>query len=149
MKRNKKGFALVTTMILSFIALALLVTINYFLNTGSYISSTEKQYTGSLESARGVADFIIKQIEWDENGDVLQCDNGNTCSANSVIDLGSYSSLGNYNITATMLSTPVETEVTSGGVTTYYTIYSFRVIATSQSDSSKKAIIDVVYELEQ
>ncbi len=148
--KQKKGFVLVLALLLTLVSLGLIASFSFMMNTGSSVSLYEKIYNGALESAKGAADYIIKQMEWDNNNDILTCDGGNVCKKGSSIDLGEYSSIGDYNIQAIMLADPFEREEEIGdGVFAYYTIYSFRVIAKYKKDPNKKAIIEVVYEIEE
>lgn len=131
--RTDRGIALVTTLILGMIALILVGTVLYLLTTGTRISGIEKRYSVALEAAKGVAEYIIAKLI---SGN-LTCGGGGSCSVtNSSIDLGSYSSLGGLNITATYLG-----EVSRFGVY----VYSIRVTASS---GNERATIDFVYRVE-
>ncbi len=146
---NKDGFVLPTTLILSLVSVGLVMALCYLSNSGSYISYSSKKYTSSLEAARGAAEFVMKQAEWDEGGDILQC-SGGSCNQGEYVDLGDYSSIGNSNVTVEMLSDPLEKKMScEGGADCFFMIYSFRITAVDKDDSSKRAVIEVVYELEQ
>ena len=143
---NQKGIALVTALILSLLALAFMAVLLNSTISSTRISGIEARYNTALQVARGVSDYIANQISYDN----LQCSNGTavfdqlSCRTNYAVQLGSYSSLGNYSLNATMLSDPVE--ITSGNST--YELYAVRVASQAQNNPSEQAIIDFVYRLE-
>ncbi len=132
--RTDRGIALVTTLILGLIALVLVGALLYLLTTGTKISGIQKRYSTALEAARGAAEYIISNIL----SGTLTCGGGGPCSTtNSSIDLGPYSSLEGFNITATYLG-----EVSRFGVY----VYSIRVTASS---ARERATIDFVYRVDR
>jgi hypothetical protein len=151
-----RGFALVTTMLLSFIAMGVIISLHFVINQGSDISSVSKSYESAKEAARGIAEYVMEEIileeTFDASGNIVLpiCNGGNACNAGDDIDLGSYSQLGSYTCTATLLSAPFEKEEDlGGGVTGYYSVYSFTVTATDINNPLNRAVIDVVFELEE
>ncbi|HIC97432.1 MAG TPA: hypothetical protein EYP11_03420 [Aquificaceae bacterium] len=130
---KERGIALVTTLLLGAIALALVGTLLYMITTGTRISGTEKRYSTALEAAKGAAEYIMVKLL----SGSLTCNGGKACSEiNNSIDLGPYSSLEGFDIDAEYLG-----EVSRFG--TY--IYSVRVTASS---GREKAQIDFVYRVE-
>lgn len=151
-----KGFALVTTLLLSFIAMGVILSLHYMLNKGSYISEVSKSYESAKEAARGIAEYVMEEIileeTFDSTGKIVLpiCSGGSNCVAGSSVDLKSYSQLGSYNCSATILSAPFEKEQNLGnGVTGYYSVYSYTVTATDINNPNNRAVIDVVFELEE
>ncbi len=150
MKNNEKGIALITTMVLGFIALGFIGALLYVLTSGTNVSSMEKRYTTALEAAKGGAELIISNLFYG----TLTCNNGNPCqpcptpetdpcSNNFLIDIkdenGNITSdIGGYQLKAYYLSE--ETTITAS-------IYAIRVKAV-KSSSKEKAIIEFVYKLE-
>ena len=142
MRNNEKGIALLTTLILGFVALAFIGALLYFLSSGTHFSGTEKRYYTSLDAAKGGADLVIAQLLKD--GD-LKCNGGSACTPcptalnnNCKIDL-STTSLGNYDVQAYLL------QKETAGVAT---IFDVRVIANNSSHPNEKAEIEFVYKIE-
>ena len=150
MRNNEKGIALITTMVLGFIALGFIGALLYLLTTGTNVSTVEKRYTTALEAAKGGAELIISNLFYGR----LTCNNGNPCqpcptpesapcSNNFLIDIkdengNSISDIGGYQITGYYLSE--ETSTTAS-------VYAIRVKAT-KSSTKEKAVIEFVYRLE-
>jgi hypothetical protein len=138
MKSNNKGMALILTLVLSFVAMMLVGAMLYFLNTGTSVSGIQKRYASALDAAKGVADVVINNL-FNESA---TCSGGinindDNCSKGSSIELGDYSTLGNYNLTATLLG-----KYNSGS--TYF--YAVKVEATS--NTGEKSIVEFVYKVE-
>ncbi len=150
MKNNEKGIALITTMVLGFIALGFIGALLYLLTTGTNTSAVEKRYTTALEAAKGGAELIISNLFYG----TLTCNGGNPCqpcpdpdnspcSNNHLIDIKDENNnvidnIGGYTITGYYLS-----EATS----TTSSVYAIRVVATKNS-TKEKAVIEFVYRLE-
>ncbi|WP_457625533.1 hypothetical protein [Persephonella sp.] len=158
MRTDEKGAALLTTLILGLVALAVIGALMTFILFGKKTSISERKYTSALEAAKGVSDFIMRGlldaqlICTSSDGSVsCNCDDllaspllkcpsctGSSCPEAKYLSLGAYSSIGNYNLSAEVLS-KVETpnEV----------VYGIRVQASGQN-SGEKAIVEFVYKLE-
>ncbi len=151
MRNDEKGIALITTMVLGFIALGFIGALLYLLTSGTNVSSIEKRYTTALEAAKGGAELIISNLFYG----TLTCNGGNPCQpcstpetspcpgTNFIIDIkdengSQITDIGGYSITAYYLS-----EATS----TTSSVYAIRVKATKNS-TNEKAVIEFVYRLE-
>ncbi len=150
MKNNEKGIALITTMVLGFIALGFIGALLYLLTSGTNVSAIEKRYTTALEAAKGGADLVINHLFYG----TLTCNGGNPCqpcstpetspcSNNYLIDIkdengNTISDIGGYTITGYYLSE--ETSSTSS-------VYAIKIKAT-KSSTKEKAVIEFVYRLE-
>ncbi|WP_457643466.1 hypothetical protein [Persephonella sp.] len=141
--KNERGMALLTTLILGFIALAFIGALLYMLTTGTKMSGTTGKYTTALDAAKGGADLVITKII---NSDV-KC-GGNTCTPcpdtptnECKIDL-QINKLGNYDLEAYLIG--VDTAVYGGS--NYY-LYAVRVIATNPQNQ-EKAEVEFVYKIE-
>lgn len=158
MKRNEKGIALISVIILSLLALLLIAGLTYYLLFSKRVSTYEKRYTTALEAAKGGSEIIISKIL---EGN-LKCTNSsqnafnnsgcgqNSCntSGNQYICLETYKCLGGdltqdckggYRIDAVLLS------IYSQGAITFYSI---EVNSTSGDNLAEKATIQFVYKLE-
>ncbi len=156
--KDNRGAALLTTLILGFIALAVIGALLTFMIYGKKTSVVERKYTSALEAAKGASDYIMSSlfraslICQDASGSITcNCDellpypllkcpscSGASCNQANKVSLGSYSTIGDYNISAQIIS-KVETpnEV----------IYGIRVTA-QKADSQEKAVIEFVFKLE-
>lgn len=136
---NEKGVALLTTLVLSFVALGFIAALLYFLNSSTEISGIQTRYQTSLEAAKGGSDFVMNQLVTGlatcEGGtkDLPDCDSGDS------IDLGSYNSVGQYNLSATMLSSSYDN-------VTETEIYAVRVNA-KNTTNDEKSTIEFVYRV--
>ncbi|MCX8083494.1 MAG: hypothetical protein N3C60_01035 [Calditerrivibrio sp.] len=79
-RTNKKGFSLIVTLILSFVALGFISALLYLIMSGTTLSGKGKIYTSALEAAKGLTDVIVLKI----NTDSLTC-NPSPCSSGSVV----------------------------------------------------------------
>ena len=129
---KERGIALVTTLVLGLIAVVLIGILLYVLTTGTRISGVEKRYSVALEAAKGASEYIIERLL---SGN-LTCNGGLSCNPGDPIDMGPFSSLQGFNITATYLG-----EVSRFGVY----VYSIRVTATSTDET---AVVDFVYRVQ-
>ena len=141
--KNEKGIALLTTLVLGFIALAFIGALLYMLTSGTQMSKSGKVYTTALEAAKGGADLVITKIISNQ----VEC-GGVPCTPcpispnnNCKIDLD-VSQLGNYQLDAYLLSR--KSFISAG--TNYY-LYAIRVIATNPN-ANEKAEIEFVYKVE-
>ncbi|WP_022851353.1 hypothetical protein [Limisalsivibrio acetivorans] len=66
--RNNKGFSLVTTLVLSMVALAFISTLAYFVQSGSQTTASLGSYKSSLDVAKGTADFLIAGVRDNQVG---------------------------------------------------------------------------------
>ena len=157
MNNKEKGAALLTVVILGLVALAVIAALMSFLMYGKKTSIMERKYTSALEAAKGASDYIMKGLVdvslicTTGTGVTCNCDNllpspnlkcpscsSPTCPKADKISLGSFSTIGNYNLNAQILSkveTPNET------------IYGIRVTATNPN-SQEKAEIEFVFKLQ-
>ncbi len=146
-RKGNRGIALIGTLILSLVALSAIGALTSYIIFAEKTSARTKKYTSSLEAAKGAADYIIKGLVKDTincknaAGNVqckcssltdgtLYCPTSSGTQAN-IIDMGSYSTLGDYTITATLLS-----KASSGGAT----IYAVRVESKKGSEGEKSTI---------
>lgn len=128
----RKGFVLLTTVILSLIALVLVGGLLYILTRTTGTTGMEKRYINALETTKGVSTYIMQQID---DGD-LKCNGGNTCNDNGTIDLGSLSDVGNYKVNATVLK---KVNTSDGNV------YTIRVVTSNKNNPSEKSRVVFVY----
>ena len=132
----RQGIALITAVVLSLIVLLLSLTLIFMSKSSIFIAGSEKRYTSSLEVNKGIANYIIQNIL---DGS-LECNTPDRkCSANSTIDLGSLSSIGDYRTTAKVLNILTLPDGSK--------IYSVEV-ETINSKTKEKSVVDFVYKLE-
>ncbi len=132
--RKEKGIALITTLLLGLVAVVFIAVLLYILTTGTRISGIEKRYSVALEAAKGASEYVIELIL---SGN-LTCNGGRACGPNDPIDLGPYSNLQGFNITALYLG-----ELSRFGVY----VYSIRVTASSPT-TGETATVDFVYRVQ-
>lgn len=147
MKNNNRGIALLTTLLVSIIAVVIVATFLYILTKGTTISKQEKLYTSALEAAKGVSFVILNSLK----NDTLECQKGGsyvpctdttlTYPANINLNIGGkdFSSLGDYNISAKLLS--YRSTSTSK-------IFSIKVISVPSTPEKTKAEITFVVEIQ-
>ncbi|MGA1846941.1 hypothetical protein [Deferribacter abyssi] len=135
-KMKNKGMALVTTLILSLVALGFVAAILYMINSSTNISGSHKRYQNTLMAARSAAEYIMDKILiGDEN---ILC-NGSLCSDNTTFDLNNLTN--DYNINVKVLD---KSEDSTTGVT----VYSFRVTTTNKNNPKEKSVIEFVFKVE-
>ncbi|MDK2792708.1 MAG: hypothetical protein PWQ25_1571 [Deferribacteres bacterium] len=148
MKKNKKGMALVTTLILSTIALLIVGTAYYLLSSGTKISGIQSRYTTALEAAKGASDYVINVIldKFDNISDEeTTCSSLSECSGYSgnCVNLPAkgYNNLGGFNVCAKVLDSKyfVDEDMM---------IYTVEVRAVNPSNSNEKSIVQFVYQVE-
>lgn len=149
MRNNEKGAALLTTVILGIVALAVVAALMTFIMYGKRTSVVETRYTSALESAKGGADIVIGGLI---NG-TLYCQCGsskqlcNYCLDGSTsynIYLGQNANstqmtIGNYTVTAQIIS-----KITTSSAE----IYAVRVNSTSSGSNPEHATIEFVIKVE-
>ncbi len=158
--KNEKGMALITTMLLGFVAMAIVAALMTFMIYGKKTSVIEERYTSALEAAKGVSNYIMNRlstdqymesdadrimcigetalcpcyrVRWNSDYNRLECPDGKPVDR---FDLGDYSNIGDYQLEAFI----IHKDTTSGG----YDIYAIRVIS-SRIDRPEKAEIDFIY----
>ncbi|AEA34051.1 hypothetical protein [Hippea maritima] len=142
MKKNNKGIALITVLILSFIGLALVGTLLFMTRNSINISGYFSSYQTALEAAKGGFDASVAKLL------SLDCDNS---SLSGNLDLSDYipsSRLGNYSVTCTVLSKyyyPTVDPITHN--ISDHCVYSLEIEADS-TIGNDKAIIDAVVKIE-
>lgn len=163
MRNNQKGLALLTLIILSFIAVMLIGALIYFLIKGKESQVLQKRYTSSLEAAKGASEIIMNMLLYPDDPSLpLLCTTSkinaynnqncaiNSCSpsSNSYICLGQYKCLGSadlstcnggYKITARVLAYKQ--------LITGEKIYTVEVESVYASNPSEKSIIQFVYKI--
>lgn len=60
--RNEEGIALVTALMFTLICLAMIMTLMYYVLTGTKMSAAQKKYRSSLEASYGGTELITKSI---------------------------------------------------------------------------------------
>jgi len=65
---NEKGFALVTTLVLSVVALGFIMALMYMVTSSTQQLSSVKVYKSSLEVAKGASEFLTAGITDDQLG---------------------------------------------------------------------------------
>jgi len=130
----RKGIALVTVLILSFIALLFVALLLFMVSRSSQIGGMEKRYTSSLEVAKGVASYLMELME--ENA---LCSKVDCSKENSPINLGRYSSFGPYRARAVLLK-KVDPEPN-------VSVYAVEITVTNSGNPAEKSIVDFVYEV--
>lgn len=141
---NNKGYALLTVMLISTVAMIFITTILFTLNQHTMASGKAKAYKKELQAAKGVSTYILAALK---NGS-LTCNNMDPCTPGDTIDLhgGVCTAMGKTNcenISATYLQKAIETSV--GGKERFAVaveINSWRLHGPEQ------AIVEVVYHLQ-
>ena len=139
---SEKGIALVTTLILALVCLALIAGVMILLNVGTKLSGIKGRYTSSVEAAKGGIEDFLQNIPFNHKGLASDTDykcklqqdtsnwstictnhcTGTNCSSHSspsdVINFSDWSNTyGNYTVYCKI----VDTKGTSGG-DWFYTI---------------------------
>ncbi|WP_457642420.1 hypothetical protein [Persephonella sp.] len=154
--------ALITTMLLGFVAIAIVAALMTFMIYGKKTSVIEERYTSALEAAKGAANYLMNRLEtdqyqpdddsrvqcygettscpcwkikWNNDTNKLECPDGNPVDK---FELGSYSNIGDYQIDAFLL----HKDTISAG----YDIYAIRIISIGTS-KPEKAEIDFIYRV--
>lgn len=145
---NKKGMALVTTLVLSLIALILLSTVILMIIKSTNITGSSKRYATAVEAAKGASDYIINAIFEDagktlDPNCLIHCNNDNSscidiCPDNSIINLP-FSKLDKYNINAKLIRRYSVSDAT---------YYSVQVETYAVDNTKEKAFIQFIYKIE-
>ncbi len=139
MGKNEKGIALLATLMLGVIAVAIVGGFLYVLTRETTVSKQERFYTSALEAAKGVAFVIIEEIQNQslKCGSVSCTDPSVTYPANINLNIQgkNYSEIGNFNISAQLIS------YRDTGI---YKYYSVKVISTSNTGKTRAEISFVV-----
>jgi len=146
--KNNKGMALITTIILSVIALLLVGTVYYLLNSGTKISGIQARYTTALEASKGASEYVMNLIldKFDNiSTEEISCSSLTECAGytGNCIDLSAknYNKLGGFDICAKVLDSkyfPNKNLV----------IYSIEVRAINPNNNDEKSVIQFVYQVE-
>ena len=162
---SQSGMALLTTLLIGVLALALVSAILTFIIFGKQASVNEERYRNTLEAAKGGAYYIMRKLDiggnikcynhsntsiscscntttFDTSDNVVKCPDGNQVDR---IDLESYSTLSSPDGDTFQLEAILnykKTKVTSGGS---YDIYSITIIAT-KNGRPEKSEIDFIYK---
>ncbi len=144
---NNRGMALLTTLVVSVLAVAIVAAFFYVLTRGTTISKQERLYTSALEAAKGVSFLILNGLK----EGTLQCRKGTSfvsctdstlsypADINLYIGGKDFSTLGNYNISAQILS--YKSTATSE-------IFSVKVISVPTTAHKTRAEITFVVEIQ-
>jgi hypothetical protein len=135
----RKGFALVTVLILSLIALIFTGAAIYISTKSTKVSGGEKRYRNVLDCAKGISFYLIDQMINDELRNKVAnfslCKNNN-CNEPIYIPPGVFPS--NYEVNATLLSVVYPSD---GG--TVYTVE----VKVKNKNTGEKVTIDFGYEV--
>lgn len=134
MEKGRKGVALVTVLILSFIALAFIAVLLFMVTRGTQMAGGERRYISSLEVAKGVSEYLMDLMDNDE-----LCEHTDCTKENVPINLGDYSTLGDYKVEAVLLKKVTIPKRTA--------IYAVELTVKNKNRSSEKTIVDFVYKV--
>ncbi|WP_297473483.1 hypothetical protein [Persephonella sp.] len=148
-KKSEKGAALLTTIILGVVALAVVAALMTFIMYGKRTSVIETRYTSALEAAKGGADIIIGGLI----NDTLYCHCGSSkqlCSycIDGNVDYDIYigqnanstqMTIGNYTVTAKIIS-----KITTSSTE----IYAVKVDSVSSGSNPERATVEFVIKVE-
>ncbi len=135
-EKHREGIALITTSVLTLIALILSISLFLMLKSSTFMSGAYKRYSSSLEINKGIANYIIQGILDDE----LKClTPDGKCANNSEIDLDGLSKIGDFESKAKILTI---IELPDGT-----RIYSIE-IETKNKKTGEKSTVDFVYKVE-
>jgi len=168
--RNEQGVALITVLLFSMVAFGVVTGAYFMVTSHSKLSGMEKRYVSELETARGVASYVIGEIK---NGS-LTCGANNCCpappcqaglnnatglcQANKTIDIHGAicaalnrtpTATGCTNITACLMSQTDYTEINPGASApdNAVQVSVFTVNVQAKSNSGEKANIDFVLRM--
>ncbi len=132
MRKGERGIAIITVLLLSLISLGFIGAVLFLTTQGSKTALTGKRYMSALETAKGVAEYIINEVEA-SSGTLSICEAG-TCTPGARVDLTRLDT-GNYDVTAIYLGSETGTN---------FDIYAFRITVVGQN-SSERAEVEFVY----
>ncbi|WP_456397627.1 hypothetical protein [Desulfurobacterium sp.] len=134
--KQREGLVLIITLIVTFIASAFIAVLLYMLFNTAMTVGSKKRYSGSLEVAKGVSSYLMELMDGDKLCSYVDCS-----KMNQPIQLGSYSSFGDYNATATLIRR-IDLTNRGGGV-----IYSVEVVVKDRKIPSEHSVVDFVYRV--
>ncbi len=158
MEKNESGIILIVTILLSFLALALIAGMLYMIVNGTKLSGYGKQYATALDAAKGGVNIVTDMMNYDLTTPDLPPNSYNipnqfcfqtkldtptqywNCSSSPDISM----QLGQYTVNATITSTQIILPNTPQGPT--YTYYSATVQAVS-ANHKETAVVNFVYKI--
>lgn len=132
----RRGLALTTVLILSVIALVFTGVMLYMVTASSQMSGMAYRYRSSLEVAKGVSQYLMTLMDSDE-----LCKYTNCARPNQLINLGSYSNIGDYRVQAKLLK--YINDPTTGAV-----IYSVEVNVVNTKIPAEHSTVYFIYKVE-
>jgi hypothetical protein len=132
---KRKGVALITVLVLSFIALAFVSVLLFMITRGTQVAGGEKRYISSLEVAKGVSNYLMELMDEDTFCDYVDCSKENV-----PVNLGSYAKFGDYEVKAVLLK---KVDIPS----TRTAIYAVELSVKNKKRPSEKAVVDFVYKV--
>lgn len=145
---NNKGLALITTLLLSVIALLMVGAAYYLLTSGTKISGIQSRYTTALEASKGASDYVINLI-LDKFDNISSaegaCSTFTECGGypGDCVDLPAvnYNKLGGFDVCAKVLDSKYFPDKDM-------VIYTVEVRAQNPVNTDEKSIIQFVYQVE-
>lgn len=148
MGKNNKGLALITTLLLSVIALLIVSAAYYLLTSGTKISGIQSRYTTALEASKGAADYVINVIldKFDNiSSEEAACSSLAECGGytGNCIDLPkvNYNKLGGFDVCAKALDSKYFPDKDM-------VIYTVEVRSQNPANTNEKSIIQFIYQVE-
>lgn len=139
--RNRKGFSLIVTLILSFVALGFISALLYLILSGTILSGKGKRYADALDAAKGLTDFIIIKIDTDS----LSCDPSPCASGSKITSISNLLDGTGYSATATLLN---KATYSYGSPLKNYDVYLISLKVTS-NNTKDKSEVEFAYEVEK
>ncbi|MEF3254683.1 MAG: hypothetical protein K6348_03840 [Deferribacterales bacterium] len=136
---NKKGFSLIVTLILSFVALGFIAALLYLIMSGTIMSGKGKVYTSALEAAKGLTDYIVLKI----NTDSLSCNPSPCNNGSEITNLSNLVSSSGYSAVGQIIN---RTSYSKDGKT--YDLYVINLKVNSNR-SNDKSEVEFAYEVEK
>lgn len=143
-KQNKKGFSLLITLILSFVALGFIAALIYLIISSTFLSGKGKRYTNALEAAKGITDQIVYLINV-ANSDSQICEPSPCDNGSNIIGISNLLAGSGYNANATVLR---KTTYSYGSPSKNYDLYLINIKVNSTT-SKDKAEVEFAYEVEK
>jgi len=132
----RKGVVLTTVLVLSVIVLVLVGIMFFMLTSSVQMTGISKRYRSSLEVAKGVSQYLMTLMDSDELCNYTDC-----TKPDQPIDLGNYTSVGDYRVQAELLRYIVDSR-------TGAKIYSVEVKVVNTKVPSEHSTVDFVYKVE-
>lgn len=139
--KNYKGFSLVVTLILSFVALGFIAALLYLITSGTILSGKGKKYTSALEAAKGLTDVIIIKI----NTDNLICNPSPCNSGSDITNVSNVLDGTGYNGTAKIIT---KSTYNYGNPSKSYDLFIIN-IKVSANIGKDKSEVEFAYEVEK